>query len=644
MCSKNPLSFAAVVLSCLLSIVSGIETVAAPADSSAARRRAELWLMSRTEGKALLSTGGKESLRLAASNEGAYFFASASGNFVIAPADDRLPAVIGYGRSAAGKMPPALSALFEGMGRTVSRGAVTGYAACGMQVGPLLGYVRSQDAPYNRYCPYYRYKDGTLSKERCPVGCVATATESVVTYYRRKVTLLDTIHGWATDNYTIPDILPGAEVDTRTFAQDYETPGAYTDTQADGIARLSYYIAAAARMQWTPSSSGTWIHLLEEPMKRIFGYRYVHYADSYKYLPEDWFRMISREIEQGRPVVYSAFTMPMSGHAFVLDGIDSDGYFHANWGNGGSYDGWFRLDLLNAGEHRGEETPEGEFVGYICNHEALFLHPDVQNTQLPDTLRRTGTEIRVDSVSYCLPPETGKLTPMKIYLTNTAGYALTTPFEVITNTEADTAVFKQADYAAYTSAVLQAGESRCLTVLANFNKGGHRILSISPDDVHLIHRSSVVPVSAPAALLSFGRPTLSFPEKGKATLTMAISNAPNAGRAGWRTTYELLSADSTTLVAHIKPIFVEAGGEQTDTVTFATLTPGEDYIINVRHPWTLQYQIPFTAPLTDGIDLPATSDAEQGRGEWHSLDGRRLPSRPVRKGIYIHDGKKLIVP
>ena len=638
------LSYPAILLlSCLLSVLAGSEVAAAPADSTVARRRAELWLASKAKGRALFNAGGTKGLQLAEKHEGVYLFTSPSGTFVVAPADDRLPAVIGYGQGAEGTAPPALSALIKGMGRTVSRGAMTGYAPLGRQVGPLLDYVRSQGDPYNRYCPFYKYSDGTLSKERCPVGCVATATESVVTFYRRKVTLLDTIHGWSTDYYTIPDILPGAEVDTRAFANDYETPGAYSLEQADGIARLSYYIAAAARMQWTPSSSGTWIHLLEEPMKRVFGYRYVHYADSYKYSPEDWFRMISREIEEGRPVVYSAFAMTLSGHAFVLDGIDSDGYFHANWGTGGSYDGWFRLDLLNAGEGRDEETPEGEFVGYICNHEALLLHPDRQDTQQPDTLKRTGTEIRVDSIAYCLPPETGKLTPMKIYLTNTAGYTLTTPFEIITNAEADTAMFEQADYVAYTGATLQAGESRRLTVLAKFNKGGKRTLSISPDDKHVVYSSPITPTSAPAASLSFGKPSLSFPEKGKASLTTTISNAVGAGRAGWRTTYELLSSDSTTLVAHIKPIFIDAGKEQTDTVEFNTLTPGEDYTINVRHPWTLQYQIPFTAPLTDGIIAPGINTPEKGDGAWHSIDGRRLSSKPTDKGIYIRNGKKIMV-
>lgn len=632
------------LLLCLLSFIPSAEAIAAPTDSARALMRAERWLGARVIGRELRSNGRKESLHLAKKADGIYLFATPSGTFVVAPADDRLPAVIGYGRRAVGAMPPALSAMLSGMGRAVSRGAHTGFTPRGKRIGPLLPYVRSQGDPYNRYCPFYRYEDGTLSEDRCPVGCVATATESVVTYYKRKITLLDTIHGWDTDNYTIANILPGAEVDTRTFAPDYETPGAYTEAQADGIARLSYYIAAAARMQWTPSSSGTWIHLLEEPMKRIFGYGYVHYADSYKYNPEDWFEMISREIGEGRPVVYSAFAMTLSGHAFVLDGIDSEGYFHANWGTGGSYDGWFRLDLLNAGERQGEETPEGEYVGYICNHEALLLHPDKQTTQLPDTLQRNGTEIRVDSIAYCLPPETGKLTPMKIYLTNTAQYALTTPFEIITNAESDTAIFEQADYAAYTGATLQAGESRCLTVMAKFNKGGKRILSISPDDVHLLHRSPITTVAASQPSLSFAKPTLSFPEKGKARLTTTISNAPKAGRAGWRTTYELLSADSTTLVAHIKPLFIKAGEEQTDTVTFNTLTPGESYIINVRHPWTLQYQIPFTAPLTDGIDKPTISAAPKRENEWHSIDGRKFPAEPSVKGLYIHNGKKIIIP
>ena len=67
-------------------------------------------------------------------------------------------------------------------------------------VEPLLeGWVRHQDAPFNNRCPRWSDK-GTLSEDRCKVGCVATALEAVVSYYGREITLRQQLEGWSTAN------------------------------------------------------------------------------------------------------------------------------------------------------------------------------------------------------------------------------------------------------------------------------------------------------------------------------------------------------------------------------------------------------------------------------------------------------------
>ena len=47
-----------------------------------------------------------------------------------------------------------------------------------------------------------------------------------------------------------------------------------------------------------------------------------------------------------RVVLYSGFN-ESSGHQFVIDGYDGKGFFHVNWGWGGSEDGYFTLATLN---------------------------------------------------------------------------------------------------------------------------------------------------------------------------------------------------------------------------------------------------------------------------------------------------------
>ena len=41
--------------------------------------------------------------------------------------------------------------------------------------------------------------------------------------------------------------------------------------------------------------------------------------------------------------------------------------------------------------------------------------------------------------------------------------------------------------------------------------------------------------------------------------------------------------------------------------------------------------------------LEVRSQAEDGNGEWFTLDGRKLQNTPTTKGVYIQNGRKVIV-
>ncbi len=51
----------------------------------------------------------------------------------------------------------------------------------------------------------------------------------------------------------------------------------------------------------------------------------------------------------------------------------------------------------------------------------------------------------------------------------------------------------------------------------------------------------------------------------------------------------------------------------------------------------------FTLTKTTATDIQTVSRQQQAsNGEWYTLDGRRLQSTPTRKGLYIHNGRKVI--
>ena len=165
-----------------------------------------------------------------------YVFGHAN-EFVVVATDNCLPEILGYGttqrspsilspttRSTEANLPPALRALLAAPLKLRATGNRT-YPPEGAQwqkVAPLLTTTRHQYAPYNAACPYWTDTDGKVSEQRCIVGCVATAMEQILTYYRRTYTLCDTLQGWKTEHYTIDDVLPGKTVDSRLIRDHYE--------------------------------------------------------------------------------------------------------------------------------------------------------------------------------------------------------------------------------------------------------------------------------------------------------------------------------------------------------------------------------------------------------------------------------------
>ena len=85
---------------------------------------------------------------------------------------------------------------------------------------------------------------------------MAIALEQILTYYKRTYTLQDTLHGWQTPNYTIPDILPGEVVDASLIRNEYANNNGTTD-ERDAVARLMYYLGVATHMNWGIDASGT---------------------------------------------------------------------------------------------------------------------------------------------------------------------------------------------------------------------------------------------------------------------------------------------------------------------------------------------------------------------------------------------------
>lgn len=595
-------------------------------DTLSAERTAQRWFASRMSVKSQKATP----LRLERRYNRAYAFAR-GGECVYISTNDNEPAILGYGNKTPGAaLPRALEMMLQ------SATSTTVYppeGASWQKVEPLLTTTHNQYAPYNNLCPYYTSNDGTTSTERCIVGCVATAMEQVLTYHRLTYTLADTLHGWQTDHYTIPDILPGASVNSALILDRYDR-GDETAAEIDAVARLSYWLGMAAHMNWGMSSSGANSYRLVEPLRRAFALPSVNYLDSYSYDPTQYWNYIAHEIMASRPVYYAGYTKDVGGHAFVLDGLDDDGMFHVQWGEESVLDGYFRLDVLNPTQIFHNRADNFNESGYFCNQEAISVDPfDRNDNPVPDTLSRNGREIAVDSLYWGEEPVTDCFTPLYAIVRNTTDHALTTPFAVLLNLPTDTAWMDQARVLAFSGRTLNGGERDTLCIPVTLLTPGRYVVSLTADGENLLRTLEVDIRRGGEPAVGSETPIVTHPTATSAEITQTFLNPSATERGAHYFGYDLLDNATGRYEILYHYIYLAPSGELTEKVTFEGLVPGRSYTFRLRRYWNIVQSLTFTQPEASGI---SENKAEKSgiTPKWYTPDGR-MTDRPAHSGVYL---------
>lgn len=210
------------------------------------------------------------------------------------------------------------------------------------KIEPLLGVIAwNQNTPYNKMCPIY--KGSSLSA----TGCVATAMAQVMMYYKYPKELKATIPAYttATNKLKVNAISEGEKYDWDNMLPTY-TEGEYNTTQADAVAKLMFHCGAAVQMDYGPSSGAL---VRPEDMSTYFGYDADLLQEVYRsvYTLAEWKKILDRELEAKRPILYGGARSYERGHQFVCDGSDGEGLYHINWGWSGVSDGYFDITLLD---------------------------------------------------------------------------------------------------------------------------------------------------------------------------------------------------------------------------------------------------------------------------------------------------------
>lgn len=213
-----------------------------------------------------------------------------------------------------------------------------------------------QRAPFNNMCFTI---DGALP----PCGCTNTAAAEIMFYYRHPVgrslhipsyTYTKTINN-VSRTFTVPAVEDEVDYDWAHMRNDKYPSGTYSTVEGDAVAKLISDLSVMTKTKFGPSGSGASLSNLRNGMIKYMGYDPAMLrVNRDDYSVEEWRALLIKEIDEGRPMVYEGYNpeSTSTGHAFVLDGYDSEGAFHINWGWSGSYSGssaFFAVDALTPG-------------------------------------------------------------------------------------------------------------------------------------------------------------------------------------------------------------------------------------------------------------------------------------------------------
>jgi hypothetical protein len=207
-------------------------------------------------------------------------------------------------------------------------------------VEPLIEVEWDQGNAWNRLCPVDEEGPG----DHAYVGCVGVSMAQAMSCYKYPLK--------GTGSKTYYENTYG----TLVVHYDREAPYLWDSMALDAAdkynTRLLYHCAISVGMDFGPDGSSAQTKNIATSLSKYFKYysgaRYVErYASD-----SSWTSLLSNELISGRPVVYSGHPADGSvGHAFNIDGVDSRGYFHLNWGWSGSYNGYFLINNLRPGSN-----------------------------------------------------------------------------------------------------------------------------------------------------------------------------------------------------------------------------------------------------------------------------------------------------
>ena len=315
-----------------------------------------------------------------------YVFAVQPKGFVIVSADDRANPILGYSTESnfTPQLPDGLMTFFDnyeaGFSQmyanndertaeavadwtSLEKTGLLSASKTDRSVGPLMASIWNQTDLYNNMAPL---DPSSVYSGHCKSGCVANAMSQIMRYWEwprhgqgghgYDASSYYGDYGWQEANFEdatyrfelMPDFL------------DFASPQA----EVDATALLEYHAGVSVDMGYGANASGAYSENVGPGMSDYFRYspEWEH-----RYKPNGsgaWMNDLRANLDAGMPVYYAS-QGDAGGHAYVLDGYDTNGMFHLNWGWAGFDNGWYAIDGFYL-----------TFYSFPWQHNAVFnLHP-----------------------------------------------------------------------------------------------------------------------------------------------------------------------------------------------------------------------------------------------------------------------------
>ncbi len=204
----------------------------------------------------------------------------------------------------------------------------------------------SQSTPFNNFCPI----DKTTG-DRSVAGCPAVAMAQILNYHQTINNIEfndsdDYYHNYEGNNFWIDDdseeydfpSFPDLNNHLNNLNNNWRNNNQLTDNDK---ASINFACGVAAEQVYHPTGSGTF------GVEQAFNaYQRFNFKDI-ELLTEsdsDLYDRISSNVINALPVHLAIVNEGWDvGHNLVIDGYNTDGFYHLNFGWGGSYDGWYLL-------------------------------------------------------------------------------------------------------------------------------------------------------------------------------------------------------------------------------------------------------------------------------------------------------------